>query len=97
MLPEPEVVREVTRACCILHNMMRIRYPGLQNAALDLEDEDHKMIPGAWREDAHLENLQMIHGPNIDTLNAKKQRVVLSEYYNSPAGSVPWQDRMIYH
>ena len=48
---QPKTVESVVLACICLHNMMRIRYPGLQNAAVDHEDEDHNVVPGAWRED----------------------------------------------
>ena len=34
-------------------------------------------------------------GGNHDTLAAKDQRVTLKAYYNSDAGAVAWQERMI--
>ena len=74
---------------------MRIRYPGLQQSLLDREDpETMEVIPGAWREDQQLPNLETLHGNNT-TRAAKAQRDYLKCYYNSPAGRVEWQDAMI--
>ena len=36
--------KKLVMACITLHNLMRIRYPGLQNQALDREGEDHNVI-----------------------------------------------------
>ncbi len=96
MAAQPEQVRQITLACCVLHNLMRIRYPSQQNAALDKEDEDHNIVPGAWRQQAELHDLEDERGSNIDTIKAKNQRKVLTQYYNSIVGSVPWQEDMIH-
>ncbi|KAJ8023758.1 hypothetical protein HOLleu_36292 [Holothuria leucospilota] len=36
-------------ATICLHNLKRMRYPGLQNNNLDQEDDSSNQIPGAWR------------------------------------------------
>ena len=95
MLQVPETAQVIVEACICLHNMMRLRYPGLQNAILDQEDEDHNIIPGAWRDGVELLELQRARGPNRDAVIAKRQREYLKMYFNSAAGSVSWQDRMI--
>jgi len=64
----------IVEACICLHNLMRIRYPGLQNAMLDQEDEDHNMIPGLWRQQVDMVKIQQVRGPNRDTIAAKRQR-----------------------
>lgn len=74
---------------------MRMRYPALQNAVLDQEDENHEVIPGFWRNGANLDDMEQIRGGNYSTTVAKKQRLYLKHYYNSPAGAVPWQNNMI--
>ena len=45
----------VTTVMC-LHNIMRMRYPGLQNAALDQEDSEHHLIPGSRERRIYLKN-----------------------------------------
>ena len=69
---------------------MRIRYPALQNVALDQEDENHHLVPGAWRDDTDLADLERIGRGNQATVSGKRQRLYLKHYYASEAGSVPW-------
>ena len=40
MQQEPETGRLIVEACVCLHNLMRIRYPALQNAAMDRENDN---------------------------------------------------------
>jgi hypothetical protein len=95
MRQEPQTVTEIVRACCCLHNLMRTRYPGLQIAAVDAEDDQHQLIPGAWRrEHGNLPDVAQALRTN-PAVQAKQQRLVLKHYYSSPAGAVPWQDAMI--
>ncbi len=86
-----EEVKSIVLACVCLHNLMYMQYPGLQNSLLDQEDDQHRVIPGEWQ------NVDNLVGGNIYiyTRMAKKQREYLKLYFNSPAGYVPWQDRMI--
>lgn len=96
MAQEPSTVTTITLACCCLHNVMRLRYPSTQNALLDREDPDtHEVTPGAWRDDVTFPDLSQVAGGNRATKEAKCQRIYLKEYYNSPAGAVPWQDAQI--
>lgn len=88
-------VESIVLAACVLHNLMRMRYPRLTNQLVDREDQDsHEVIPGAWREIEDLTVLQLLRGNNT-TKAAKAQRDYLCSFYNSPAGRVPWQDKMI--
>jgi len=74
---------------------MRTRYRAAQQALLDHEDDNtHEVVPGEWRTDAALTSLEGMQGHNV-TRAAKAQRHYLCEYYNSPAGRVPWQEAMI--
>ena len=95
MLQGPDVVRTLVETCVVLHNLMRLRFPGLQNRHMDLEDDDHNVIPGDWRQNAAMAEVEQVNAPNRDTREAKQQREYLRLYLGSPAGSVPWQDRMI--
>ena len=53
---DTKVVNSVVLACICLHNLMRVRYPGLQNALLNRE-EDHALIPGEWRQERLFEEM----------------------------------------
>ena len=92
----PKTVTSIVLACICLHNLMRIRYPKQQNTEVDQEDQHHNIIPGAWRLDKPLLQLQQqcVRGNRITRLS-KMQRLYLCAYYNSDAGSVPWQMDML--
>lgn len=92
---QPANVTRVVKACITLHNIMRIRYPGLQNADLDREDDNGQLVPGAWRDEAVMQDVQAEgRGPKM-TQAGKEQRAYFKNYFLSPAGSVPWQDAAI--
>ena len=88
MRQQPGTALKIILACVCLHNLLRIRNPGLCRP--DQEDADHHIVPGEWRMDAALEDLQNVTG-NATTRAAKKQRITLKHYFNSPVGAVPWQ------
>ncbi len=49
MQHHPSTVKVIVKACMVLHNLMRTRYPRLQNQQLDrAEDMNREFIPGAW-------------------------------------------------
>ena len=91
----PGVVVQMVTAMLCLHNIMRARYPGLQNAALDAEANDHQIIPGAWRDDVPLLGLHNNRARNTGNRAGKEQRDYLKHYYNNPVGAVPWQDNVV--
>jgi hypothetical protein len=91
----PENSTSAVKACVTLHNVMRMRYPALQNADLDGEDQDHNVHPGAWRTAAVMREVERAgRGPRL-TAAGKRQRAYLTKYYNCAAGSVAWQDDAI--
>ncbi|WAR08083.1 LOW QUALITY PROTEIN: hypothetical protein MAR_018041 [Mya arenaria] len=93
----PSTVTKTVMACMTLHNLMRTRYPNIQNADLDREDEQGQFIAGAWRDQAVLEDVQAAgNGPRL-TGPGKELRAYLKNYFCSPAGSVPCQDVAINH
>ena len=47
----PSTIVSIVLACICLYKLMRIRYPGQQNADIDQEDNNHNVIAGAWRAD----------------------------------------------
>jgi len=96
MQHDPTTIAVIVQACVILHNLMRMRYPAVQNKDIDVDaNANHQVIPGAWRVTAHMHDVDYTTGNNRDAQAAKNQREYLTKYFNSEAGSVPWQDRMI--
>ncbi|XP_063950919.1 uncharacterized protein LOC129254223 [Lytechinus pictus] len=71
MQQAPSVVQDIIECCVCLHNLMRERYPTLQNTLLDQEDDEHNMQPGEWRQEVNMHDIQQIVG---DTVAGKKQR-----------------------
>ena len=95
MQQNSETARLIVQACVCLHNLMQMRFPTLQNTVLDHEDLNHDIVPGSWRNGANMVDVERARCSNKDSTAAKKQREYLKLYFNSPAGSVPWQDNMI--
>ena len=98
MMHEADTVRLVVKACVLLHNLMRTRYPVMQNRLLDNEKPTGNVEPGAWREGINLEDANPEpHQPghNRDMKIAKAQRNLIMEWCSGSAGKVPWQDNML--
>lgn len=85
----PDNATCVTRACIILHNILRDRYPQAQNVMLAAPEGD----PGSWRAAGVMESVEAAGGRNPkENREGKQLRAYLKHYYNSVAGSVPWQE-----
>ena len=96
MMLRPRKVEAVVIACCTLHNLMRVRYPALQNAQVDQEDPiTHEMQPGTWREEVagSLQDLTRLQASRVGT-RAAEIRSYIMRYVNNE-GSVAWQKDMI--
>lgn len=91
---QPQVVTTISTACLVLHNLMRTRYPGVGRNHIDREDQQHRVIPGAWRDMALLTDLPPIRAAARATAEAKEMREYLEQYFNT-VGAVPWQDDMV--
>ena len=87
---EIDTAKNVIIAACTLHNMLRQKQPG-HSLVADNEDAQHRVVAGTWRDGQDLEPLQVERGNKCNKA-AAKQRDLLKAYFNSPAGSVPWQD-----
>ncbi len=90
---QPKISTNIVLAAIWCHNLMHMRYPMIQNAALDNEDDNNNVIPGEWRRGNTWE--QHIHG-NRETKAGKQLREYLKYYYNSAGGAVPWQHDKIW-
>ena len=95
MSQNPETVTSIVLAYCTLHNIMRLRYPGIHQGLADEEDDNHRVIPGQWRQGACLQDIEDVAGGNRNTQVAKRQRLYLKHYYNAPVGATVWQRGMI--
>lgn len=93
MQQSPETVTKIVLACVCLHNLLRSGEQG-PPPGVDLEDEQHNVIPGKWREDAQMDDLKAVTG-NRTTKEAKRQRLTLKHYFMSDAGAVEWQQEMV--
>lgn len=91
----PNTATLITKACLCMHNLMRMRYPNLQNADLDREGDQGQVIPGAWRDRDFQDEMARAARAPRQTRAGREQRVYMKGYYNSEAGSVPWQEAAI--
>lgn len=55
-----ETVRLIVKACILLHNLMRSRYPVLQNMLLGRQMQNGQMEPGEWRRGRNLEDIVQV-------------------------------------
>ncbi|XP_028395726.1 protein ANTAGONIST OF LIKE HETEROCHROMATIN PROTEIN 1-like [Dendronephthya gigantea] len=90
MQNHPDAVKLIVKACIVLHNLMRIRYPELQNQHLDhAENMNNIFIPGSWRQDRNLLDTHTVVGRNTSTNKGKGLRNLLKHWVNSEAGAFP--------
>ena len=47
--------------CCTLH-IMRLGYPGIHQGIADEEDDNHRLIPGQWRQGACFQDIEVVAG-----------------------------------
>ena len=95
MQQKPDTVQTIVTACCILHNVLIDMDPRAVQGLVDVEDPTtHDVRPGQWRQHLGLLPLNVTRGNN-NNYDGKLVRDYLTKYYNSNAGSVPWQDAMI--
>jgi hypothetical protein len=89
----PDHAESVVKAAVILHNIMRTRYPNIQNAEIEAPEG----APGSWRRAGVLPDVEAEAGARGPRANreGKELRAYLRHYYNSEAGSVPWQEQAI--
>lgn len=92
---DPDKVEQILLATICLHNYLIDKHtvPAL---LVDQEDDEHRVIPGTWRADGS----SCFQAPPATTQKnysriAKRQRDLLTNYFVSPAGRVPWQDAII--
>lgn len=90
---EPQNVRKIVLACVILHNLHRTRRPTHRRRANAVQGIPFVDEATDW--ECPLATLQHVRGPNRASTAAKRQQVYLTEYFNSAAGAVSFQDDVI--
>lgn len=91
---DPDKVQQLVLAACCLHNFLMDTVPA-QPSTADQEDlENHGLIPVSCRDGTRMTDLAPTTTRNC-SLSAKGQRQMLTLYFNSSVGSVPWQENMI--
>ena len=65
------------------------------NVSVDEEDDNKEMIPGQWRTDGVMHEVDaQLRAPRANAAEQALQ-TTLQHYFNSDAGSVPWQLRIL--
>ena len=95
MHQHPQNIKIIIYAAVCLHNLIRIRNPIMPRRTVDEEDANHVSIPGLWRAQSDLLELERKRVGDRATQLGQKQRALLIEYFSSDVGSVSWQDRFI--
>ena len=92
---DAEKVEKLVLAAICLHNFLLDTQPMPLNL-VDQEDDQHRVIPGTWRQDtgAALQDPAPTTTRNY-ALAAKVQRDMLKTYFSSPEGRVHWQDNVV--
>ena len=55
-----DTVTSIVLACCVLHNIMRIRYPGVHHGSVYDEDKHHRLVPRQWRQGVNLQDMEEV-------------------------------------
>ena len=87
---QPSVVQLIVLATCTLHNMLLSQRGA--NEVINESMRDNSAI-GGWQPQSTLVGLRKTRG-NTSSVAAKHVRDYLASYYNSSAGSVPWQEKV---
>ena len=94
----PENVEHHTRACIVLHNYFicndKTHYAG--RGYSDHIKSNGSLVNGGWRNEQFnfFKDLPSKTGMNYSR-DAKDVRDSFKTYFNSPEGSVPWQDDIV--
>ncbi len=95
---EPDKVIKITMASLCIHNFLcKCRSDTYTPPAFaDWENADHGMVDGAWRNHGMGAFQPVVHRRERNAaVTAKMQQNLLRDYFNSPAGSVSWQEQQI--
>ena len=95
LFAKPDRAQAIVAACCALHNFMLTEHkddyspPGFA----DYFDAEGNLVEGKWRKkDFEVEPVTYKENHGRPPTAAVKNRDTLCEYFNSPTGSLAWQD-----
>ena len=91
---EPKKVTDLILAACCLHKYLVCVNTHIYTSAGDVENADHSISPGRWRQDYQLPSVERTCHNRNPARSAKEQREFLASYFCN-AGAVPWQDNII--
>uniref|UniRef100_A0A1A7WNN8 DDE Tnp4 domain-containing protein n=1 Tax=Iconisemion striatum TaxID=60296 RepID=A0A1A7WNN8_9TELE len=93
---DPDKVVAIVFATLCLHNFLRQQRSDayIPPGYVDSEDANHQLVSGTWRSEGALQSVSANRARN-PSVEAKKQRDVLVQYFVSPAGRISWQDNMV--
>ena len=90
----PQRAEMVVLAACCLHNLLIADHPEQIRPVVDREDPvTHHVSRGEWRQGPVLTDLEILKGNNATT-KGKAYRNILTAFFNSEDGSVPWQENV---
>lgn len=88
---DPTKVENIVLACCVLHNLLCTESSNRYiKGIVDQEGQDHKVVPGRWRQDPELQQAPLPHTTN-KTAHAEQYREGLCRYFVSDSGALPFQ------
>ena len=86
---------QVVLAIVTLHNFLRRKSrPYLGPGSTDQEDAAMNIIPGEWRQGGRLQEMTPAACRNASNA-AKAVRLIFADYFVSPQGAVPWQNKVL--
>ena len=71
----PSTAQLIIKTCCVLHNLMRIRYPSVQNTLVDKEDRSGNQVDGARRLGSNMEDTLNVQGHNASNREGKEVKI----------------------
>lgn len=102
MITKPENVVLMVKTACVLHNFLMTSNKHCQYGVMycpddfvDMYDDDGNLIPGSWRQEGHGNLLPRSVHCNRPGQQAVAVRQSFAEYFVSPSGEVPWQNRLV--
>ena len=92
-----EDATDIVLAACCLHNMLRERCGAsyIPSGSVDHEDANMHLVRGDWRRHGEMVKFDRCRQKNPTTLG-KRVRTCYEDYFNTPEGSVPWQNIAVY-